>query len=81
MLSHTKFQIGKNICHITFFQCVRIEPHLSSLKNMENSTSNFRQSVQICCGEKEREDNNGKCKAFRVKRKRNNQSLHKQACS
>ena len=31
MFSHTKFQPGINIRHITFFHCVQIEPHLSSL--------------------------------------------------
>ena len=71
MFSPTKFESGINICHKTFHQCVRIKPHLSNLANVENSTSNFRQSVQICCGEKGREENNSNCKAFGVTRKRN----------
>ena len=71
MFSHTKFQIGINICHLTFLQCLQIKPHFSSLTNVENQTSNFCQSVQICRGEKEREENNGNCKAFCVIRKRN----------
>ena len=37
------------------FQCVRIELHTPSLKNVENSTSNFYQLAQICCREEERE--------------------------
>ena len=53
-----------------FLQCVRIEPHSSGLTNVEKSTSNFRQSVQICCREEQREENNGNCKAFCVIRKR-----------
>ena len=55
MLSHTKFQIGINICHRKFSQCIWIEPHSSSVTYVENSTSNFRQFVQICCREEERE--------------------------
>ena len=38
-----------------FFQSVRIEPHSPSLINLENLTSNFREFVQICCGEEEEE--------------------------
>ena len=70
MLPQTRFQIGIDICHITFSQCARIESHSSGLTNVENSTSQFCQSVHICCGEKEREENNGNCKAFCVRRKR-----------
>ena len=70
MFTHTKSQIGINISQITFLQCVRIKPHSFSLTNVENSTSNFRQSVKICCREKEKEENNGNCKAFCVTRKR-----------
>ena len=55
MLSHTKCQIGINIFYMKFFQCVQIERHSSSLTNLGNSTRNFRQFVQICCGEEERE--------------------------
>ena len=50
--------------HEVIFQYVRITLNLSSLTNMKKFTSNFRQSVQICCREKEREENNGNCKAF-----------------
>ena len=81
MFSHTKFQIGFNICHITFLQCGQTKPHSSSLKIVENSTSNFHQSEQICCGEEQQsflrytqaqeEENNGNFKAFCVTRKRN----------
>ena len=45
-----------------FLQCVRIKPHSCSLTNVENSRSNFRQSVHICC--KKKEENNGNCKGF-----------------
>ena len=69
MFSQTEFQTGINICHM-FLQCFRIEPHSSRLINVKNSTSNFRQFVQICCREKEREENNGNCKAFCFTRKR-----------
>ena len=34
------------------------ESHSSGLTNAENKTSNFRQSVQICCREEQREENN-----------------------
>ena len=54
---------------MTFVQCVRIEPHSSSLTNVENSSSNFRQSVQICCRGEQKEEGNGNCKAFCVTRK------------
>ena len=43
-----------------------MKSHLSSSTNVENFTSNFGQSVQICCREKEKEENNGNCKAFSV---------------
>ena len=59
-----------DICHITFLKCVRIDSHSPSLTNVENSTSNFRQSVQICCREEQKEENNGNWKAFGVTRKR-----------
>ena len=68
----TKFQIWINIWQITFFQCIRTEPHSSILRNVENSTSNFRRSVQICRREEQREENNGNCKGFFVIHKRNN---------
>ena len=64
MFSHKMFQSGINICHITFLQRVRIKSQPSSLTNVENSKSNFPQSVQICCGEKERGENNGNYKTF-----------------
>ena len=48
MFSHTKFQIGINISHVTFLQCVWIKPNLFSLRDVENLTSNFGQSDQIC---------------------------------
>ena len=70
MFSHTKFQIEINISYVVFLQCTWIEPHSSSLTNVENLTSNFGQSVQICCREKEKEENNDNCKAFCVTRKR-----------
>ena len=54
-----------------FLQCVRIELHSSSLTNVENSTSNFRQSVQIWYREEQKEENNGNCKAFRAASKTN----------
>ena len=54
-----------------FLRCVRIEPHSSGLTNVENSTRKFHQSVQNCCREEQREENNGNCKAFCVIRKRN----------
>ena len=53
------------------FQRVRIKSHLSSLTNVENSTSNFHQFIQIYCKE-EREENNGNCKAFWVTGRINN---------
>ena len=62
MFSNTKSQSGINICRIKFLQCVRINPHSSSLTDEEHSTRNFLQSVQISCGEKEREENNDNCK-------------------
>ena len=64
MFSHTKFQTGISIFQIIFLQCVQIKPYSSSLTNGENLTSNFRQSFQICCGEKEREKNTGNCKVL-----------------
>ena len=51
-------------------QCVRIRPHSSSLTTMENSTRNIHQPVQTCCIEKEKEGNNGNCKAICVTRNR-----------
>ena len=54
-----------------FFQCVRTEPHLSSLTKVKNSAIIFCQFVQICYGEKVKVDN-GNYKAFCVTRKRNN---------
>ena len=65
------FQIGINIYHVTFLQCVWIKPHWSSLTNEENLTSNFGQSVQICCREKKKEEKNGNCLVFCVTRKSN----------
>ena len=61
---------NKYFCH-NVFQLVRIKPHWPGLTNVENSTSNFRQSFQICCREEEREGNNAICKGFRTTRKRN----------
>ena len=72
MFSYTEFQSGINICHITFLWYVWTNPNSSSLTNVENSTSKFCPSVQVCCGEKEREENNGNCKPFSVTRKCNN---------
>ena len=69
MFSHTEFHIGVSIFQIMFLQYVWIKPHSSSLANEENLTSNFCQFFQICCGEKEREENNGNCKPFYVTRK------------
>ena len=57
--SPKKFQIGINISHVTFFQCVWIKPHSSSLTNPETLISSFGQSVQISFREKENEENNG----------------------
>ena len=51
MFSHKMFQSGINICHIMFLQRVRIKSQPCSLTNVENSASNFSQSVQICFGE------------------------------
>ena len=42
------------------------------LLHIENLTSKFGQSLQICCREKEKEENNGNCKAFCVTHKRKN---------
>ena len=53
-----------NFCHITFLQCGQSKPLSSSLTNLENSTSSFRHSVQICCREEQKEENNGNCKTF-----------------
>ena len=71
MFSHTKFQNGINISHVTFLQCVWNKPHSSSLTNVESLTSNFVYSVQICRREKEKEENNGSCKVLCVTSKRN----------
>ena len=68
--SHTKFQIGIGVCHVTFLQSVWIKPHSSSLTNEANLTTRFGQSVQICCRKKKGE-NNGNCKSFFVTRKSN----------
>ena len=57
------------------FQWVRIKPHWPGLTDVENLTSNFRQSFQICCREEEREGNNSICKGFRTTRKRNKDIL------
>ena len=67
MFSPTKFHIVINISQITFSN----KPHLSSVTNVENLTRNFRQLIEICCREKEKEKNNGDCKAICVKRKLN----------
>ena len=45
MFSHKKLHIGLNICHITFLQCGRIKPQLSSLTNVEKSTSSSSQNL------------------------------------
>ena len=79
MVSHTEFQIAKNICHLTFLQCVGIKPHLCSLTNVENSTNKFRQSVQFYCKE-QREENNGNCKAFCITRKRKKSRFPRKTC-
>ena len=50
-------------------------PHSSSLTNEEDLANIFGQSVQICCGEKEKEENNGNCKVFCVTRKLNKKSM------
>ena len=71
---HTKFPIAIKISHVAFLQCVWIKPHSSNLTNVESLTSNFGQSVQMCCREKEKEENNGNCKAFCVTRKRKKKS-------
>ena len=76
MFSHTKFQTGISFCHVTFFQCVWIKPHSSSLTNVENLTSNFCQSFQIFCRENEKEGNNRNCKAFFVIPKRKKKLRH-----
>ena len=62
--------------YITLLQCVWIGPHSSSLTNVENWTSHFRQSVQIWCREEQREENSGKWKAFCVTHKHNNASIN-----
>ena len=49
-----------------------LRPGSSNLTNLENSTRNFCQSVQTCCREEQKEENNGNCKAFYVTRKCNN---------
>ena len=36
----------------------------TNLTNVENSTSNFRQQVQVCSREEERKENNGNSKLF-----------------
>ena len=72
MFSYTKYETGINISHKTFPQCVWFKPHLSSLINLESLTIIFGQSVQICSRKKEKEKNNGNCKAFYITRKRKN---------
>ena len=52
--SDAKFQIEINIPQITFLQCVWIKPYSSSIPNVENSTSKFCQSTQICCNKIEK---------------------------
>ena len=71
MFSHSKFQIRINTSHITLLQYVWIKPHLSGLTDVKNYTSNFDQSIQVWCREKEKEENNENCQAFCVIRKRN----------
>ena len=66
IISHMKFQV--NLKKHNVFQCVSIMVHSSNLKNVENLTRNFRQSFQIYCREREKEENNGNCKAFCVTR-------------
>ena len=61
------------ICYM-FPQGVWIRPHSPSLSNKRNLATNFGESVQICCREKEKEENNGNCKDFRITRKGNNGS-------
>ena len=72
MFPHTNSQIVINIYCVTFLQWVWIKPHSSGLTNVEHFTSNFCQFIQICCREKEKEENKGNCKAFSVTRKRKN---------
>ena len=45
-------------------QCAWIKPHSSIITNIENLTSNLRQSVEIYCGEKQKEEDNGNCNFF-----------------
>ena len=59
LFSKMKFQIGLDIYHIAFLQCSRIKSDSPILINAEKSTSSFRQSLQICCGEEEREQEVG----------------------
>ena len=59
MLSHMKFQIVINSCHLKFFQCAQIKPNSSSLINVENLKGNFRQFFQICYRKEEREQEIG----------------------
>ena len=75
MFSHTKFLTALNIFHITFLQCGQIKPHSSSLTNVENSATDFCQSVQIFCREEQKEENNGNCKAFCITRKRSDKLI------
>ena len=67
--THEISDCNKYLLYMKLFQCVRIEPHSSSLKNMENSTSNFVSSSRFAIEKKKK--NNGNCKAFYVTRKRN----------
>ena len=80
MFPHTDSQIVINIYCVTFLQCVWIKPNSSGLTNVENVTSNFRQFIQICCREKEKEENRGNCKAFCVTRKRKNTVSNTKIC-
>ena len=59
MLSHMKFQIVINSCHLKFFQCAQIKPNSSSLTNVENLKGNFRQFFQICYRKEEGEQEIG----------------------
>ena len=75
MLSDKKYHITTNILHLTFLQCVWTKPNLFSSSNVENLTSNFCQSIQICCREKEKDEINVNCRAFCVILKRKNETV------
>ena len=52
MVLHIVFIISKNICHLKFLQCVRINQHSSSLcKNLENSQATFVSSSRFAVEE------------------------------